>query len=358
MESEMPQTLTQISAMEINKPLLNITNLEIEFKLRHGTVKAVNGLSLQIKKGKVLGLVGESGSGKSVSARSVLRIEAPGIITGGSINYYPKNGEALPIHNIDPRSFLIRSLRWNEIAMVFQEPMTSFGPMHTIGNQISEVLMLHKELSKKDAREQAVEHLRSVGLPRPDKAVNQYPHQLSGGMLQRAMIAMALSCRPSLLIADEPTSALDVSTEAQILEVLNEKQKGSHTSILYISHNLEIIAAIADEVAVMYLGNILEYAPADELFKQPKHPYTIDLLLSVPQIDQDFTGKKLNELRGNIPDPYHHPSGCKYHTRCKKYIEGVCDTVTPQLLKLSEKVKVACHLYTESHTMQHEGSAE
>ncbi len=334
--------------MQNTDPLLEIQDLEIEFQLRQGTVKAVNGVSFRINRGEILGVVGESGSGKSVTARSILRIEAPGIIIGGKINFRAKNGENIPIHNTKVKSQLIRSLRWNEVSMVFQEPMTSFGPMHTFGNQIAEVLILHKKLSKKEALEQAIENLHSVGMPRPEKVVRQYPHQISGGMRQRAMIAMALSCNPSLLIADEPTSALDVSTEAQILKVLSEKQKSLGTSILYISHNLEVISNLADTVAVMYLGNIVEQSPADEIFTNPKHPYTIDLLNSLPRIDLEYGENKLEELEGSIPDPYHHPTGCKYHPRCKKYMEGICDAQAPKLKTISGKVKVACHLYSET----------
>ncbi len=346
MGSGMRQTPTMNRDMVKNEALLEIKDLVISFKMRQGLVKAVNGVSFRLDRGKVLGVVGESGSGKSVTARSLLRIESPGNLEAGEINFKSKLGR-LQIHKISPRSDLIRTVRWNEISMIFQEPMSSFGPMHTFGNQIAEVLMLHKKLNKRQALEQAIENLASVGMPRPEKLVNQYPHQISGGMRQRAMIAMALSCNPSLLIADEPTTALDVSTESQILALLSEKQKELNTSILYISHNLEVVANIADEVIVMYLGNIVEHAPANELFNNPRHPYTIDLLNSIPRIQENYKGKKLEELIGSIPDPYKHPPGCKYHPRCRKFIKGLCDVKTPVLIPVSENIKVSCHLYSE-----------
>ena len=334
--------------MTTENNLLEVKDLKVEFKLRQGTVTAVNGVSFQLKKGKVLGVVGESGSGKSVTARTLLRIEAPGIITSGEINFFsPKHGE-LAIQKLNTTGELIRSIRWKEIAMIFQEPMTSFGPMHTFGNQISEVLILHEKVNKADALQMVIESLRSVGMPRPEKVINQYPHQISGGQRQRAMIAMALACNPEMLIADEPTTALDVSTEAQILEVLAERQKTLNTAILYISHNLGVVSNIADEVMVMYLGQIVEHAPVDELFRAPRHPYTVALLNSIPRIDKAYQGQKLEILSGGIPDPYNHPSGCKFHPRCPKVIKGVCDKIQPLQHAVSETWSVACHLYSTS----------
>jgi peptide/nickel transport system ATP-binding protein len=328
--------------------ILEVKDLKVAFKMRQGEVTAVNGVSFQLAKGKVLGVVGESGSGKSVTARALMRIEAPGKIIGGQINFNsPKYGE-VKIHKMDTTGERIRSIRWKEIAMIFQEPMTSFGPMHSFGNQISEVIMLHDKRNKADALELAIESLRSVGMPRPEKVVNQYPHQISGGQRQRAMIAMALACNPEILIADEPTTALDVSTEAQILEVLAERQKTLNTSILYISHNLGVVANIADEVMVMYLGQIVEHAPVAELFSDPKHPYTVALLNSIPRIDREYNGQKLEVLKGSIPDPYNHPTGCKFHPRCPQAIKGICDKSQPQQYKISEEWSVSCHLYISS----------
>jgi peptide/nickel transport system ATP-binding protein len=331
--------------MEGIKTLLDIKDLKIAFNMRHGMITAVNGVSFQLNKGRVLGIVGESGSGKSVTVRSLLRIEAPGNIISGEINFLSKNNGNVELQKLDPKGSLIRAIRWKEIAMIFQEPMTSFGPMHTFGNQIAEVVMLHDKRSQEDALQMAVESLRSVGMPRPEKVIRQYPHQISGGMRQRAMIAMALICNPEILIADEPTTALDVSTEAQILEVLTERRKMLNTSILYISHNLGVVANIADEVIVMYLGQIVEYAKVSDLFNAPKHPYTVALLQSIPRIDKDYNGQKLEVLKGSIPDPYNHPAGCKFHPRCNKFIKGLCDVIQPSLIDLEGNQRVSCHLY-------------
>jgi len=344
----MRQIHIKSNGMEANNIILDIKDLKISFKIRQGIVNAVNGVSFQLKKGKVLGIVGESGSGKSVTARSILRIEAPGKIISGEINFHSDNQGDVEIQKLDPRGDSIRTIRWKKIAMVFQEPMTSFGPMHTFGNQIAEVLTLSNKLSKREAQYLAVEGLRSVGMPRPEKVLHQYPHQISGGMRQRAMIAMALICNPEILIADEPTTALDVSTEAQILDVLTERQKTLNTSVLYISHNLGVVANIADEVLVMYLGQVVEYAPVYELFDDPKHPYTVALLNSIPKIDKDYKEKKLEVIKGSIPDPYHHPVGCKFHPRCPHFIKGICDIVEPSLIAISVHRHVSCHLFSPS----------
>jgi peptide/nickel transport system ATP-binding protein len=331
--------------MENNNCLLDIQNLSVVFKMRQGLTTAVNGVSLQVPRGKIVGLVGESGSGKSVMARSILRIESPGKITGGSIQFNSPTHGLVNMNDLNPEGNTIRSIRWKEIAMVFQEPMTSFGPMHTFGNQISEALILHEKLSKKEALERAIEGLRLVGMPRPEKLVTQYPHQISGGMRQRAMIAMALICNPSILIADEPTTALDVSTESQILQMLLERQAKMNTSILYISHNLGVVSNIADEVVVMYLGQIIEKAQVNELFTSPKHPYSEALINAVPKVDLDYQSKKLNTLKGSIPDPYSHPKGCKFHPRCPKFMQGICDTIVPPYIEVEAGRHVACHLY-------------
>jgi oligopeptide/dipeptide ABC transporter ATP-binding protein len=342
----MRQIHIKSNGMEANNIILDIKDLKIAFTMRQGIVHAVNGVSFQLRKGKVLGIVGESGCGKSVTARSILRIEAPGKLISGEINFHSKNQGDVEIQKLDPRGDSIRSIRWKEIAMVFQEPMNSFGPMHTFGNQIAEVLTLSNKLSKREALHLVVEGLRSVGMPRPEKVINQYPHQISGGMRQRAMIAMALICNPDILIADEPTTALDVSTEAQILDVLAERQKTLNLSVLYISHNLGVVANIADEVIVMYLGEIVEYAPVSELFDDPKHPYTVALLNSIPKIDKDYEEQKLEVITGSIPDPYHHPAGCKFHPRCPQFIKGICDIVEPPLITISLHRNVSCHLFS------------
>jgi oligopeptide/dipeptide ABC transporter ATP-binding protein len=325
--------------------LLETNNLKITFQQRYGLVTAVEDVSFQVKKGKIIGLVGESGCGKSVTCRSFLRIEAPGQLKAGEILFYPSNGKAVHIHKLDPKKNAIRSIRWKEIAMIFQEPMTSLGPMHTIGNQISEAIRLHTNSDKKEAMRLAIESLRSVGMPRAENIVRQYPHQMSGGMRQRAMIAMALSCNPNLLIADEPTTALDVTTEAQILELLNERRQALNMTILYITHNLAVISQIADKILVMYLGRIVEEASTEVLFNYPKHPYTKALLKSIPQIHSD-SGEKLEAIEGDIPNPFTRPAGCTFHPRCSQSIAGVCNQTIPKMIQLKDSVRVACHLYT------------
>lgn len=325
--------------------LLSITNLHVGFNMRQGLVKAVNGVSLNLKKGKVLGLVGESGSGKSVAARSILRIESPGKIMDGEIEYHSPEKGMLKIHELKPGGKTIRSIRWKEISMIFQEPMTSFGPMHTFQNQITEAVLLHENVSKKEAYDRAVDSLIQVGMPRPEKVLKHYPHQISGGMRQRAMIAMALICNPNMLIADEPTTALDVSTEAQILRILRERQQTLNTSILYISHNLGVVYNMADEVAVMYLGEIIELSPVDAMFTSPKHPYSTALLEAIPRVDVNYKGHKATEIHGSIPDPYSHPKGCKFHPRCPKFMKGICDIQKPALVEVEPGRFVACHLF-------------
>jgi peptide/nickel transport system ATP-binding protein len=338
----------KIRGMEDNRIVLDIKNLKVAFKMRQGSVIAVNDVSFHLRKGTVLGIVGESGCGKSVTARSLMRIEAPGKLVSGEMIFHSKSRGEVGIEKLEPKGEIIRNIRWKEIAMVFQEPMTSFGPMHTFGNQIAEVLTLHNKTNKTEALQMAVESLRSVGMPRPEKVIKQYPHQISGGMRQRAMIAMALICNPEILIADEPTTALDVSTESQILDLLTEKQKTLKTSILYISHNLGVVANIADEVIVMYLGQIVEHAPVSDLFAAPKHPYTVALLNSIPKIDKNYEKQKLEVLQGSIPDPYHHPAGCPFHPRCPRSIPDLCNRIAPPLLSVSLNCRVACHLYDSS----------
>ncbi len=331
--------------MNESNPLLIVKSLQVGFNMRQGFVNAVNGVSFNLHKGKILGLVGESGSGKSVTSRAILRIESPGKITDGTIEFNSPHHGLVNIHKLNPGGKEIRSIRWKEIAMIFQEPMTSFGPMHTLGNQIAEALILHDHMSEQEAYDRAVESLMQVGMPRPEKVMKQYPHQISGGMRQRAMIAMALICDPEILIADEPTTALDVSTEAQIIKIVKEHQEKLGTSILYISHNLGVVFNVADEVAVMYLGEIIEHAPVAALFTSPKHPYTEALLNAIPRVDTDYKNQTLKVLKGSIPDPYSHPHGCKFHTRCPHFMKDTCDVVKPSLKEIEPGRSVACHLY-------------
>ena len=328
--------------------VLDIQDLTIRFHMRQGLVTAVDGLELSLEEGRVLGVVGESGCGKSVMSRALIRIEAPGTIEKGRVRYIDRDGCEVAIEKLDPAGPDIRRIRWKEIAMIFQEPMASFGPQHTFGEQIAEAMELHGILCGRNRREAVVASLDSVRMPRPRETAEQYPYQLSGGMRQRAMIAMALSCGPRILIADEPTTALDVSTESQILDLLRERQKDLGMSILYISHNLGVVAHIADDVAVMYLGRVVERASVRVLFAAPKHPYTLALLRSIPRVDRDIPGR-LEVLSGSLPDPFARPAGCVFHQRCPECISGLCDRVVPPCVHLDDGSTVTCHLYGGEH---------
>jgi peptide/nickel transport system ATP-binding protein len=255
--------------------------------------------------------------------------------------------EAMNLAKLDPRGRRIRKIRGGEIAMVFQEPMTSLSPVHTIANQIMEAILLHQDVSKKEAREQAIEMLRLVNMPKPEQVIDNYPHQLSGGMRQRAMIAMALSCKPTLLIADEPTTALDVTTEAQILELMRSLQERLGMAILYITHNLGVIAEMTEDVIVMYLGKVVERGDVDSIFHDPKHPYTRDLLKSIPNMLEETEGTRLQAIEGMVPDPFSLPTGCSFHPRCQECIAGVCDVEEPPDIDLGNGRYVRCHLYSE-----------
>ena len=327
--------------------LLEIQNLMTHFHLQEGIVRAVDGVSFAIGRGQTLGIIGESGCGKSVTAHSILRLvpSPPGNIVDGRILLHRGeegvDREPVDLARLDPRGAEIRAIRGAEISMVFQEPMTSFGPMHTIGNQIIESILLHQdEVDSTEARELAIENLRRVGIPRPDQIVDAYPHQLSGGMRQRAMIAMALSCSPRLLIADEPTTALDVTIQAQILELLTALQEEFGMAVMFITHNLGVIAEVADEVAVMYLGRIVEQAGLNELFDNPQHPYTQGLLNSIPHIDEEKL-PRLRAIEGVVPDPYQIPSGCAFSDRCPSFIPGTCDLAMPELAETGPGIACA-----------------
>jgi peptide/nickel transport system ATP-binding protein len=311
------------------EPLIEVRDVKVYFYLDEGTVRAVEGVTFDIERGKALGVVGESGCGKSVTSQAIMRIvPSPGEIVEGEITFhrYKPDGsvEKIELTKLDPRGPEIRSIRGNEIAKIFQEPMTSLSPVHTIGNQIMEAIMLHQKVGQDEARELAIEMLDHVGLPQPQDRIDAYPHQLSGGMRQRAMIAMALSCHPSLLIADEPTTALDVTTEAQILELMKSLQAEFGMAIMFITHNLGVIAEMADNVVVMYLGKEVEFASVDETFYDPYHPYTRDLLRSIPRIGRKTLGR-LHTITGAVPDPYNIPQGCPYHPRCPEFMPGKCD---------------------------------
>jgi oligopeptide/dipeptide ABC transporter ATP-binding protein len=309
--------------------VLEVKDLKTHFFLREGVVPAVDGVSYRLYHGRTLGIVGESGCGKTVTAQSVLRIvPRPGRIVGGEIFLHRQRDggrkERLALHTLDPTGKEIRAIRGNEISYIYQEPMTALSPVHTIGHHITEVIRLHQNVGKEQARAIAVDTLRRVGLPRPEEVLVRYPHQLSGGMRQRAVIGIALACRPSILIADEPTTALDVTTEAVILDLLRELQGEFGMAIQIITHNLGVVAEMADEVVVMYLGRQVEQAPVAELFERPRHPYTRALLRSMPRLGQRTQGR-LEAIRGMVPDPFSIPKGCAFHTRCPHYRPGVCD---------------------------------
>jgi len=339
--------------MRDQPPLLEVKNLKTYFFMDEGTVRAVDGVDFEVKQGRTLGVVGESGCGKSVTAQSILRIvPPPGRIVEGEILFHrtPQAGgsstmtEVVDLTKLNPKGREIRSIRGAEIAMVFQEPMTSLSPVHTIGDQIMEAIILHQKVSGVEARERAIEMLRMVGMPKPQQTVDCYPHHLSGGMRQRAMIAMALSCHPRLLIADEPTTALDVTTEAQILELMRDLQQRLGMAILYITHDLGVIAEMAEEVIVMYLGKVVERADVDSIFYDPWHPYTRALLKSIPRIGRKAR-QRLESIKGVVPDPYAIPKGCPFHPRCSAFMAGLCDREEPPYVQVKPGHMVRCHLH-------------
>ena len=337
--------------MAQNENLIEVHNLQVDFNLLEGTVHALNGVDFDIKYGKTLGVIGESGCGKSVTAQSIMRIvpTPPAKMVGGKIMLHLKgqNGKAdetINILELSASGAQIRDIRWKHVAMIFQEPMTSFSPVFTIGNQIIEAILLHVPgATEKSARQQAIDMLKRVGIPRPERLVDAYPHQLSGGMRQRAMIAMALSCNPKLLIADEPTTALDVTIEAQILELLKELQAEFGMSMLYISHDLAVVGEIADEILVMYLGQVMERATTDELFAEPLHPYTQALWRSIPKIEGNRD--RLSPITGTLPSPFTQQRGCPFASRCEHRIDGLCDTQRPPMFEISPTHQVSCFLY-------------
>jgi oligopeptide/dipeptide ABC transporter ATP-binding protein len=336
--------------------LLEVKNLTTRFYTQDGVVNAVNGISYTLDEGETLGIVGESGCGKSVTARSILQIvEHPGRVVEGQILFHRlsrDNGsehiETIDLVALGPRGPEIRDVRGKDISMIFQEPMTSLSPIHTIGNQISEAILLHLPVSKEEAWERSIELLHRVGIPQPAQRMDTYTFQLSGGMRQRAMIAMSLSCRPSLLIADEPTTALDVTTQAQILDLMRELKDEMGMSIMLITHDLGVVAEMADDVVVMYLGVVAEMGSVVDIFHDAHHPYTRALLRSIPKYGLRAAGKRLDSIRGMVPDPYSRPEGCPYHPRCDYRMPGKCDRISPPPFEIGENRVVRCLLYDGS----------
>jgi peptide/nickel transport system ATP-binding protein len=337
------------------EPLLSVRNLETHFQLDEGTVVAVDRASFDIRPGETLGIVGESGCGKSVTARSILGIlDAPGVVVGGEALLAfggpndPKGGDRQVIDLLAQPAYgeTMCAIRGDRIALVFQEPMASFSPVHRIGTPLTEVIRLHRKVSGAQARAIGIEALRQVGIPHPEQRIDTYPFELSGGLRQRAMIAIALACEPSLLIADEPTTALDVTTQAQILDLLRALQERHGMAIMLITHDLGVIAEMVDNVVVMYLGRVVERGPVDAIFHDPRHPYTKALLASIPSVTAP-SGQLLASISGNVPHPQNRPAGCPFHPRCPAFMPGICDAADPAEVTVGERHAVSCFLYPE-----------
>lgn len=343
-------------AAQADEPILSVQDLKIKIKMDNGVMNAVDGVDFEIYKGKTLGLVGESGCGKSLTSRSLISLNPKECETTGNITYHSSTGTSqngVNILSMKPTGKEIRSIRGRKISMIFQEPMTAFSPMYTIGNQIVEAIRNHQTKDKKEAKRIALQMLAKVGISDQEKRFDQYPHEFSGGMRQRAMISMALSCNPEILIADEPTTALDVTIQAQVLELMKSLQAEFGMAILLVTHDLGIIAEMCDEVAVMYLGKIVEQAPVKEIFANPKHPYTKGLLRSMPRLGGNKS-KRLDSIEGSVPMPIDLPPMCGFYDRCKDRIEGVCNSQNVPKTKITGQHTVRCFLYSE----QSEGGAQ
>jgi len=360
----MPPTLTgadmSTDATTTHGPVLRIEDLEIEFRLREGNVHAVNGINLAVPRGKVVALVGESGCGKSVTAKAMLGL-LPGLarVTRGRV-LFDGEGMATPVDiaSLPPNGSAIRALRGRRISMIFQEPMASFSPVHTIGNQIGEVIRLHEKMAGRELRERIIETLRLAAIPTPERRLHSFPHELSGGLRQRAMIAMALAARPEVIVADEPTTALDVTIQAQILQLMRDLQQRLGMTVLIITHDLGVVAQIADEVAVMYMGRIVEHSTVEEIFSEPRHPYTRGLLDAVPVIGTSVD-VRLQSVPGSVPGPFSKIEGCPFHPRCSAKIPGVCDVgAPPPIVSVGADTTTACHLYTGAVSVAAYGGAQ
>jgi oligopeptide/dipeptide ABC transporter ATP-binding protein len=336
-------------------PLLTVRDLRVSFQLDEGLVRAVDGTSFDVMPGQVLGVVGESGCGKSVTMRAILQlVEKPGRITNGEIRFRPRDGgEMIDITRLDPRGAAMRDIRGAEIALIPQEPMAAFSPVHTVGDQIVEAILLHghrwggdgRRLSRRDARDITVGLFRDVGISMPERRIDAYSWQLSGGLRQRAMIAMALSCKPRLLIADEPTTAIDVTTQAQVLALLRDLQARYGTAIIFITHDLGVIAQMASYVVVMYLGRVMEEGPVDAIFHAPRHPYTKALLRSIPGLHGQ-TRVALPTITGALPHPFNRPPGCPFHPRCPEVMPR-CSTAFPRLSAVGEQQLASCFRHND-----------
>jgi peptide/nickel transport system ATP-binding protein len=350
--------------MASNAPLLSVRDLHVSFALDEGLVRAVDGVSFDVMPGRVTGIVGESGCGKSVTMRAILQlIDAPGRIERGEILFACRpraageNSEVVDLSKLPRQGARLRGIRGAEIALIPQEPMAAFSPVHTVGDQIIEAILLHQrqwrpdgsKLTYQDARDIVAGLFRDVGISMPEQRLDAYSWQLSGGLRQRAMIAMALSCKPRLLVADEPTTAIDVTTQAQVLALLRELQRKHNTAIIFITHDLGVIAQMANDVVVMYLGRVVEEGPVDAVFHAPKHPYTRALLRSIPSIVGE-THVDLPTIAGNLPHPFNRPSGCPFHPRCTEVVGPICSASVPELKLLADGQAVSCFLHQGSDT--------
>lgn len=347
--------------------LLEVEGLRTHFRFDDGLVRAVDGVSFDIPAGRTVCVVGESGCGKSITARSILQlIDRPGEIVEGKIWWQPESGSdgeakgrpavrdrrratdpetrRIDLAALDPASEAMRRIRGGEIAMIFQEPMASLSPMYTVGNQLTEAIRLHRRITQQEAWSRGSDLLQQVGIPRPEDTMNAYPFQLSGGMCQRVMIAIALCCQPRLLIADEPTTALDVTTQARIVDLLRDLQRDSGMAMMFITHDLGVVAEIADEVVVMYLGTVVERGLVDDIFHNPQHPYTRALLRSIPRMGQG-SRQRLASIRGQVPHPFAYPPGCPFHPRCDQAVPGICDTTAPPVVDLGDRRQAKCVLH-------------
>ncbi len=337
------------------EPLLSIRDLKVHFFMDEGVVKAVDGISLDVKPGQVFGIVGESGCGKSVTMKALLRIvEPPGRIVSGELILRTKaqDGalESVDLAKLDARGAQMRQVRGGQIALIPQEPMAAFSPVHTVGSQIIEAIRLHRQVNEREARQIALQMFRDVGIPAPEQRLAEYSWQLSGGLRQRAMIALALSCNPAILIADEPTTAVDVTTQAQILRLLRRLQAERNSAIIFITHDLGVIAQMADYVTVMYLGLVMEQGSVERIFHNPKHPYTQALLESIPSI-HTTPRTDLPTISGSIPHPFNRPAGCPFYPRCTRFMPGTCDQKTPALAPVGENQVASCFLYQDEEVM-------
>lgn len=348
MTSSLPETVHSpaTTTTDADAPALVMRNLHVHFDTDMGVARAVRGVSLELRRGRILAVVGESGCGKSVTAYSILRlIQKPGRIANGSIVLHPRNRPQIDITALSENDEQLYEVRGGLVGMIFQEPMTALSPVHTIGNQIMEAILLHRPVTKTQARTQAIDMLGKVGIPAPEQRIDQYPHQMSGGMRQRVVIAMALACAPEVLIADEPTTALDVTIQAQILGLIKRQQRDIGCSVLLITHNMGVVAQTADEVAVMYLGCVVERGSVDEVLTNPRHPYTMGLMQSIPGAAS--TRKRLHSIAGSVPSLMRIPSGCTFHPRCPWARAGVCDVGAAPVLRELNGQQTACHLAEE-----------